>query len=193
MRISRCTTTESRRHSAGFTLLEVLVVMTLMAAISTLLIVGALRAGNNSLLRDNAGQLADVLALMNERSLFRGDLLALRLTPESWEPLRYNPDSGEFEPLLRPLALQTIDPSLALEWQFEEQRNRDQPTVAEAAEQLFADEEADSPPRPQLFFFPSGEVTPVQIRLREPDSGVELAVLIDSVGQISLQQEEEPL
>lgn len=166
-------------------------VMTLMAAISTLLMVGALRAGNNSVLRDQASQLADVLTLMNERSLFRGDLLALRLTAESWEPLRYNPDSGEFEALERPLALQQLDPSLQLEWQFEQQNNREQPSVADAAEQLFSDQDEDKQPRPQMFFFPSGEVTALQLRVREPDSGAEQAVLIDGIGRVSLPQEEE--
>jgi general secretion pathway protein H len=178
--------------SAGFTLLEILVVMTLMALVSTLLVVGALRAGSGNPVAKASGELVDVFALMTEQSLFRGDLLALRLETDGWEPLRYDVDSAEFVPLTAPLAARRLDDAIQMEWQLQENRDRDRPDISEVAEWLLPEKAAsDAPEPPQVFFFPSGEVTPITLILRHLGGDAEQIVRVDPLGRVSLPEDDE--
>ncbi|MFN3713206.1 MAG: type II secretion system minor pseudopilin GspH [Alcanivoracaceae bacterium] len=174
----------------GFTLLEVLVVMTLMVLVSTLLVVGALRAGSGNPVAKASGELVDVFSLMTEQSLFRGDLLALRLDADGWQPLRYDVDTAEFVPLPAPLAPRRLDESVQLEWQLHENRDRDRPSLSQVADILLPEKsDSDTPEPPQVFFFPSGEVTPITLLLRQIGGDTEQVLLVDPLGQVTLPEE----
>jgi general secretion pathway protein H len=180
--------------SGGFTLLEVLVVMTLMAAITTLVMVGLLRgnvSGEPS--RQQALRLQDVMILMSEQSMFRGQLLALRLQTQGWEPLVYDPTVGDFIPMGSPLGPVILEPSLQIEWLLAEQRDRDQVQIADVGEQLFSEarEESGKDAIPQVFFFPSGEVSPLTVLIRDQESGVESRLDVDALGRVSIPEEEQ--
>lgn len=176
-------------RQSGFTLLEILVVVMLVGLL-TAVIAGQ---GNWTLSEDGldeeASRLQDTLELLNERSLFSGQLLALKLRADGWTPLAYDRNERDFLPIDdTTLKSRTLAPSLTLEWQVDALED-DEVSLSDVAENLVKEDIMATPddlsdqaetgegelrsdnksdPRrdkelPQVFFFPSGEVTPVTI------------------------------
>lgn len=183
-------------RQAGFTLLEILVVVMLISLLTAIIA----SQGNWSLSEDGldeeAARLHDTLELLNERSLFSGQLLALRLRSDGWTPLAYDRDERAFLPIddtsLKP---RNLAASLTVEWQVDALED-DQVSLSEVAESLTRKEvmatpegleaqaesasgdsgeeagarrEDDEKELPQVFFFPSGEVTPVTVSVLSND------------------------
>lgn len=176
-------------RQSGFTLLEIMVVVMLVGLL-TAVIAGQ---GNWTLSEDGldeeASRLQDTLELLNERSLFSGQLLALKLRADGWTPLAYDRNERDFLPIDdTTLKSRTLAPSLTLEWQVDALED-DEVSLSDVAENLVKEDMMATPddlsdqaetgegelrsdnksdPRrdkelPQVFFFPSGEVTPVTI------------------------------
>jgi len=205
MLISACATAEAdplRRPQllhrasgqAGFTLLEVLVVVFLMVAISTVVVVAALRGGGQDESSRELAELSDTIVLMTEQSLFRGDLLAMRFTDTGWEPLRFDVTEAEFLPLPAPLEAVTLPDNIRLEWRLEQDGDSQSLTIAEAAEALMADDISpdEKPKPPQMFFFPSGEASPVTIWLVDEDANVRRQLTVDALGVVEIAEDEQP-
>lgn len=184
----------STSSQAGFTLLEVLVVVFLMVAISTVVVVAALRGGGQDESAKARAELSDTVVLMTEQSLFRGDLLAMRFTDTGWEPLRFDVTEAEFMPLPAPLEAVTLPDNLRLEWRLEQDGNDQGPSIADAAEALVADDISpdEKPKPPQMFFFPSGEASPVTIWLVDEDAGVRRQLTVDALGAVAITEDEQP-
>jgi general secretion pathway protein H len=181
-------------NQAGFTLLEILVVVFLMVAISTVVVVAALRGGGQDASAKALAELSDTVVLMTEQSLFRGDLLAMRFTDTGWEPLRFDVTEAGFLPLPAPLQAVTLPDNIRLEWQLEQDEDDRGPTIAEAAEALTAEDISpdEKPKPPQMFFFPSGEASPVTIRLIDEDTDVRRQLTVDALGVVSIAEDEQP-
>ncbi len=176
-------------RQSGFTLLEILVVVMLVGLL-TAVIAGQ---GNWTLSEDGldeeASRLQDTLELLNERSLFSGQLLALKLRADGWTPLAYDRNERDFLPIDdTTLKSRTLAPSLTLEWQVDALED-DEVSLSDVAENLVKEDMMATPDDlsdqaetgegelrsdnksdsrrdkefPQVFFFPSGEVTPVTI------------------------------
>lgn len=178
---------------AGFTLLEVLVVVFLMVAISTVVVVAALRGGGQDESSRTLAELSDTMVLMTEQSLFRGDLLAMRFSDSGWEPLRFDITEAEFVPLAAPLEAVSLPENLRLEWQHEQSDDQG-PSIADTAELLMAEDISpdEKPKPPQMFFFPSGEASPVTIWLVDEEGGVRRQLTVDALGVVAIAEDEQP-
>lgn len=195
-----------RTLQSGFTLLEIMVVVGLIALLSAVVVSQGNWTSDDRQLEQESARLKDTLALLNERSLFSGQLLALRLRHDGWEPLAYDIVAADFLPIedtaLKP---RQIPPSLELVWQLDELADEEQASLSQVAETLVkkdtsldlgedtvgeGDEEAvrqqgsnsesevggegegegeDEKAFPQIFFFPSGEVSPVTLAMQSQD------------------------
>ncbi len=180
-----------RLRQAGFTLLEILVVVMLIGLLTAVIA----SQGNWTLSEDGldeeAARLYDTLELLNERSLFSGQLLALRLKSNGWVPLAYDRNERDFLPIDdASLKSRALAANLSLEWQVDSLEG-DQVSLSDVAENLVkkdvmaapeglsdqADEDGSETrsederddPLPQVFFFPSGEVTPVTLSMLSND------------------------
>ena len=180
-----------RLRQAGFTLLEILVVVMLIGLLTAVIA----SQGNWTLSEDGldeeAARLYDTLELLNERSLFSGQLLALRLKSNGWVPLAYDRNERDFLPIDdASLKSRALAANLSLEWQVDSLED-DQVSLSDVAENLVkkdvmaapeglsdqADEDGSETrseddrdkPLPQVFFFPSGEVTPVTLSMLSND------------------------
>ncbi len=215
----------SRARQSGFTLLEILVVVMLVGLL-TAVIAGQ---GNWTLSEDGldeeSARLRDTLELLNERSLFSGQLLALRLRGDGWVPLAYDRNEQEFLPLNdTSLKARQLAANLSLEWQVDALED-DQVSLSDVAENLVKDdmmatpeglstqsederegeEDEERAPEqsrkedkelPQVFFFPSGEVTPVTVSLLSNDDLDQFRRWqVSALGQVinpdALEEEEE--
>ena len=75
------------RRQSGFTLLEILVVVGLVAMLSLAVLVVPVWVDDQRQLDSESASLADTLIMLNEQSLFSGRLMALRVTERGWTPL----------------------------------------------------------------------------------------------------------
>ena len=144
------------------------------------------------------------MALLNERSLFSGQLLALRLEATGWTPLAYDRIEGDFLPVDdTALKAHKLPPSLELVWELDD-LGEDQASLSEVAETLVQDDvmagsgkelldgeqsddsDQDEAVFPQVFFFPSGEVSPLTLTLRAYDDlEAEQRLRVSALGQFS--------
>lgn len=189
---------------AGFTLLEIMVVVMLMGLLTAVLVSQGNWTSDDRQLEEEAARLEDTLALLNERSLFSGQLLALRLETTGWTPLAYDRIEGDFLPVDdTALKAHRLPPSLELVWELDDLGD-DQASLSDVAETLVQDdvmvgtgeglldgEEGDESDQddeifPQVFFFPSGEVSPLTLTLRAYDDvEAEQRLRVSALGQFS--------
>lgn len=189
---------------AGFTLLEIMVVVMLMGLLTAVLVSQGNWTSDDRQLEEEAARLEDTLALLNERSLFSGQLLALRLQTTGWTPLAYDRIEGDFLPVDdTALKAHRLPPSLELVWELDD-LGEDQARLSDVAETLVQGdvmagtgeglldgEEGDESDQddevfPQVFFFPSGEVSPLTLTLRAYDDvEAEQRLRVSALGQFS--------
>lgn len=192
---ARVTARQRGRRQNGFTLLEILVVVSLIAMISLAVLVVPVWTDDSRELDREAGRLSDTLTMLSEDSLFSGKLMALRVTDSGWAPLQYDVASSRFVPAEgEGLQAQSLPDSLEMSWQSDQLAGQDQqtPTLQQAAQHLVAQDPFGdngqgllskdnhsgsgaankkgggdgSQPLPQAYFFPSGESTPMTFTVR---------------------------
>ena len=184
-------------HQRGFTLLEILVAVGLVALLSLAVLTVPVWTNASRELDTQTGRLSDALTMLSEQSLFSGKLLALRLTDSGWTPLQYKVGERRFVPADgEGLKAQSLPAGLELSWQIDQLPQEDEQTVtlAQAAKRMVAQDpfsdhgllgsrslgsdqqsgakrsdNGASKPLPQIYFFPSGESTPVTFTLRSRD------------------------
>ena len=88
-----------RTLQSGFTLLEIMVVVGLIALLSAVVVSQGNWTSDDRQLEQESARLKDTLSLLNERSLFSGQLLALRLRHDGWEPRAYDIAAADFMPI----------------------------------------------------------------------------------------------
>ena len=215
------------RRQSGFTLLEILVVVGLVAMLSLAVLVVPVWVDDQRQLDSESASLADTLIMLNEQSLFSGRLMALRVTERGWTPLTYDVGERAFVPAQgNGLQANRLPESLELTWQYDDlpdDEDEERVSLQDAAKQLVSDdpfggddqgllgddrdrdepedgrdeEEEDQEPLPQVFFFPSGETTPITFTVRSrEDLDLEARRQMTALGKVrdpDRDEEEEAL
>lgn len=199
--------TNAPRRTAGFTLVEILVVVVMVALFAAVLAPGFFLGDDRD--QEQAGVwLEELLATVGEQSVFSGELLGIHLAEQRITPMRFDPDQQKFVAFggdsRAGLGARELKDSLRLSWELEavEQHQYDAPPgagygLAEAAEaRLVAGEEReDRDRRPQLFFFPSGEATPAHLKVEltgDQRQSAPLEITLNALGQARLLRDDEP-
>jgi general secretion pathway protein H len=214
-------------HQGGFTLLEILVVVGLVAMLSLAVLVVPVWVDDQRQLDSESASLADTLTMLNEQSLFSGRLMALRVTEQGWTPLTYDVGERAFVPAQgNGLQANRLPESLELTWQYDDlpdDNQEERVSLQDAAKQLVSDdpfggddqgllsddrdpragersdqeEEDEEDPLPQVFFFPSGETTPITFTVRSrQDLDLETRRQMSALGKVrdpDRDEEEEAL
>ena len=201
------------RRQSGFTLLEILVVVGLVAMLSLAVLVVPVWVDDQRQLDSESASLADTLTMLNEQSLFSGRLMALRVTERGWTPLTYDVGERAFVPAQgNGLQANRLPESLELTWQYDDlPDNEDEERVSlqDAAEQLVSDdpfggddqgllgddrdepedgrdeEEEDQEPLPQVFLCPRGATPPRTCTVRSrQDLDLETRRRMSALGKV---------
>jgi general secretion pathway protein H len=140
-------------HS-GFTLLELLVVMVMVAVLTGTVILGFTGADTEQRLKGNAQQLAYAIELARQYALQRNREWGLYVEPDAIQFVEFDPDQRAWvEQTGRPFGATEIMASVALR------------VKSEGVDQL-SDQDQDD--LPKVILFSSGEVTPFTLFM-EPD------------------------
>jgi general secretion pathway protein H len=159
------------RPVAGFTLIEVLVVVVLIGVLSAVALLSVGSVGLKSPLEDEARRLHALLLFAGEESLMQGRDLGLRLDPEGYRFLSYDPESFFWEELSGDDLYKSrqLPEDVYMELFLEEQEvvldSARTESDAQGTEREDGDEEGEktAAPEPQLLILSSGEVTPFQL------------------------------
>ncbi len=194
MRISDITKDKPRR-CGGFSLLEIMVVAALIALVAAVAVPTLMRNPGDGL-EEQSERVSALLQQLSEQSLFLGEMLAVRLESGAVRPLRFAHEEGEFVAMEGAGELGALDLSgdIRLEWRLEDSEDRQGVNLREAVSSRMMGDEAesggqddgedDSAP-PQVFFFPSGEATPITLWLRrEGAAGEGKQLRLNSLGRV---------
>ncbi len=145
--------------AAGFTLLEVLVVVVIIGIIASMAVVSVNVLGGDREMDQETARLAAVLGQAREDAMLQGRDVGLRLDPTGYDFLRYDTRSEQWtvasdDPMLRS---RSLPPGVDLELRLE---SRD----VQLASRASADPQA--PPSPQIVVQASGDLVPFEILLR---------------------------
>lgn len=183
-------------RASGFTLLEVLVVVTLLALFASMTLPMMSRNPSGEDLDYQAQRLRNTVQMLAENSLFRGQLLALRISAREYQPLGYDIEERQFVDILTDEALTSYElpENYLLEWKLADEQSTGEKTLAYVADELTAedtDAEQDKLLPPQMYFFPSGESTPITLLLRDSEDGSELRVVVDPAGRVVIESDDD--
>lgn len=172
----------------GFTLLEVLVVVTLLALFASLTLPMMGRDAGAKNVTQHSKRLHDTLRLLAENSMFRGQVLALRVDDTEYQPLFFDIQTQEFLPFDdNPLlAAYKLPEDYLLEWQLGETDEGYEKDLLSAVQSMTISVD-DENELPQLFFFPSGETTPIKLIMRDSESAEEVTMALDTFGRVAIE------
>lgn len=162
-----------RRVNAGFTLVELLVVMLIVAMISGVVVLNMPPPAGNE--KSEADVFAARLDAAAEMAVMTGSMIGLELDPGGYVYYRYN--RGVWAAMSdRTLSSGTFSPDLAVEFTLTDPAKKNE---TEETEPL--DEEA---PAPAVFFAPTGETTPLEADFKSRRGNV--TVTLDAAGNVTM-------
>jgi len=168
--------TSDPRDSSGFTLLELLVVVALVAILMGTVILGFTGADQEQRLRGTADQLAYRLELARQYALQRNRDWGVYVEPQSVRFAEFDPEQETWvEQARRPFSDTELPANVALR------------VESEGLDQLTATERERLP---QILLFSSGETTPFTITLEPGWDTVPWTLSSDGLSRVEAHREE---
>ncbi len=152
-----------RRLTGGFTLLEILVTLVIVAAMAAMLVF-SFQDSSQQKLRREASDFAVVLNAAADEAVMRGIEIGVVLDDEGYRFVVFDPETKQWQtPKLGGLAEHTFPEPYALEFSLD--GSEVDPQLIERIKSL-AQRSDDEQLRPSILILSSGEVTPFRLILR---------------------------
>ncbi|HMK87433.1 MAG TPA: type II secretion system minor pseudopilin GspH [Steroidobacteraceae bacterium] len=172
-------------RSRGFTLVEILVVVVIMAVVISLAVLSIGTTGRDQQLDEETRRIVGLVDLLHERAVLEGRDFGLRIEPTAYEFVVYDPDHDRWL-------------TLAGESEF---RHRNLPkgvtfaleldSVAVVLKPIERDLSDTPPPPPQVAIAASGDGTPFRLTLRREATQASAAVDGDAFGKTKLESSDQ--
>ena len=174
-------------RSKGFTLVEILVVVVIMAIVISLAILSVGTTGRDTQLDEESRRIAGLIGLLHERALLEGRDFGLRIEPSAYEFVVYEPRRDRWLTLDQESEFRHRELPKGLNFQLQLDS---QIVVIKPIDRNLSSDEA--PPTPQVAIAASGEGTPFRLTLMRDGTTATASVDGDAMGKISRAGSEQP-
>lgn len=174
-------------HSRGFTLVEILVVVVIMAIVVSLAILSVHTGGRDTQLDEESRRIEGLMGLLHERALLEGRDFGMRIEPAAYEFLVYEPRRDLWMALDQDQEYRRRSLPKGVSFQLELDS---QVVVIKPIER---NPSSDAPaPGPQLAIAASGEGTPFRLTLLRDGSTAKASVNGDALGKLTRTDTDHP-
>jgi general secretion pathway protein H len=167
-------------RSRGFTLVEILVVVVIMAIVISFAVLSIGTTGRDSQLDDESRRIEGLVGLLHERALLEGRDFGLRIEPTAYEFVVYDSRRDRWMTFDQEHEFRHRELPKGLSFQLELDS---QIVVIKVLDRKLSSNAA--PPAPQLAIAASGEGTPFRLTLRRDGTPSKASVDGDALGKIT--------
>ncbi len=166
-------------RSKGFTLVEILVVIVIIAAVTSLAVLSVSATGRDSQLDDESRRIEGLVGLLHERALLEGRDFGLRIEPAAYEFVVYDARRDRWLMLdqEREFRHRELPKGITFQLQLDSQT-----VVIKPIDRNLSN---GDPPNPQVAIAASGEGTPFRLTLLRAATQAKASVDGDALGKIS--------
>jgi general secretion pathway protein H len=163
----------------GFTLVEILVVIVIMAIVISLAVLSISVTGRDTQIDQESQRIEGLIDMLHERALIEGHDFGLRLEPSAYEFVAYDTRRGQWMALdqEREFRRRNLPPGLVFLLELDSREVVLKPSDPNLA--------SDVPPPPQLAIAASGDSTPFRITLVRDETKARALISGDSLGRLT--------
>jgi general secretion pathway protein H len=167
-------------RSKGFTLVEILVVVVIMAVVISLTVLSVNSTGRDSQLDEESRRIEGLVGLLHERALLEGRDFGLRIEPTAYQFVVYDTRTDRWMPFDQEHEFRKRDLPKGVSFQL---MLDSQVVVIKPVDRNLASDQAPTPP--QVAIAASGEGTPFRLTLQRDATRAHASVAGDALGKIS--------
>jgi general secretion pathway protein H len=166
-------------RSKGFTLVEILVVLVIMAVVISIAVLSVNVTGRDSQLDEESRRIEGLVGLLHDRALLEGRDFGLRIEPTAYEFVVYDPRRDRWMMLNQEQEYRhrNLPKGISFQLQLDSQT-----VVLKPIDRSISN---DAPPPPQVAIAASGEGTPFRLTLWRDVTQAKASVDGDALGKIS--------
>ena len=166
-------------RSKGFTLVEILVVMLIIAAVISLAVLSVNSTGRDSQLDEESRRIEGLVGLLHERALLEGRDFGLRIEPAAYEFVFYDTRRNRWLMMdqEREFRHRELPKGITFQLQLDSQT-----VVIKPVDRNLT---SGDPPGPQVAIAASGEGTPFRLILQRDATQAKAVVDGDALGKVS--------
>jgi general secretion pathway protein H len=173
-------------RSKGFTLVEILVVVVIMAIVISLAVLSIGTTGRDAQLDEESRRIEGLVGLLHERALLEGRDFGLRIEPAAYEFVVYDSRRDRWTTLDQEHEFRHRDLPKGVSFQLELDS---QLVVIKPIDRKLT---SDATPTPQLAIAASGEGTPFRLTLLRDGTASRASVDGDALGKITRASSDHP-
>ena len=166
-------------RSKGFTLVEILVVIVIMAVVISITVLSVSSTGRDSQLDEESRRIEGLVGLLHERALLEGRDFGLRIEPAAYEFVVYDPRRDRWMMLDQEREFRHRDLPKGITFQLQLDSHT---VVIKPIDRNLA---SGDQPNPQVAIAASGEGTPFRLTLQRDATQAKASVDGDALGKIS--------
>jgi len=167
-------------RSKGFTLVEILVVVVIMAVVIGFAVLAIGTSGRDTQLDEETRRIEGLIGLLHERALLEGRDFGLRIEPAAYEFVVYDSYHDRWVPLDQESEFRRRELPKGVSFQLQLDS---QVVVIKPIDRNLSTDQA--PPAPQVAIAASGEGTPFRLTLLRDGTTAKASVDGDALGKLS--------